>query len=328
MKKSTSAAAIGVFVLGASALAIVAVIILWGGRLFTHSHQYVLYFTGDVSGLQPGAPVKFKGVQVGYVDRIFLRMSGFYGKMAPTLTIPVIVSLNSNTVVHVDTGVVRPYTGFLDLDNPVVVQKLIADGLRGQIGSESLVTGILYVSLDLRPNSTPHFMAPKDSKYVEIPTVPTAFQQVQDVAMRTLAKLSALDIDKLMAEFSDTVAQLSEIAGSPQLKASIATLPAALNHLSGAAASIQHLADHANTELSATTEALRKTSLSATTALQATQKTLTSITSTLGPGSSLDYQLGQTLQDLDQAARSTRELADYLNRNPSALIRGRGTAAP
>ncbi len=327
MKKSTSAVATGIFVIGAAVLALIAVMILWGGRLFTRSHQYVLYFRGDVSGLHPGAPVKFKGVQVGSVDRIFLRMSGFYGSSQPSLTIPVIVSLYSNAVVHVYTLVSSEESGFLDLDNPKVVRKLIADGLRGQIASESLVTGVLYISLDLRPNAPARFLAPKNSHYVEIPTVPTAFEQVQEVAMRIMTQLSQVDFPRVIAELTDTVGRLNELVGSPQLRAAVNSLPAAINHLSAAAQSIQRLAANTDTEMAATTHALRQTSLSATAALQQTQATLQAITQTVGPASSLNYQLGQTLVDLDQAARSTRELADYLNQNPSALVRGRASEA-
>lgn len=313
--------------LGAAALALIAVMILWGARLFTRSHQYVLYFGGDVSGLQPGAPVKFKGVQVGYVDRVYLRISGFYEKTTPALTIPVVVSLNSNAVLHVDSQSISSKNDFLDLDDPKVVQKLINDGMRGQLASESLVTGILYVSLVFRPGSQPRLLAPRDSKYVEIPTIPTAFEQVQEVAMKALAKISALDLDQLMNELSDTIAQLSRIAGSPELRASLKALPPAIEHMGDAAAAIQRLADHTNVELSTTTEALRKTSATAVATLQEAQKNLNNLAGTIGPGSSLDYQLGQTLQDLDQAARSTRELTDYLDRNPSALLRGRGSDA-
>jgi paraquat-inducible protein B len=145
--------------------------------------------------------------------------------------------------------------------------------------------------------------------------------------MKALAKISALDLDQLMNELSDTIAQLSRIAGSPELRASLKALPPAIEHLGDAAAAFQRLADHTNVELSTTTEALRKTSATAVATLQEAQKNLNNLAGTIGPGSSLDYQLGQTLQDLDQAARSTRELTDYLDRNPSALLRGRGSDA-
>ena len=316
MRKQISPAAVGGFVIGAAALAITMVMILWGGQLFTHSHDYVLYFSGDVNGLQSGAPVKFKGVQVGNVSRIMLSLNIGTGNQPPLLLIPVIVQLNSKTVVHEGAGQ-------LDLDNPAIVKQLVEEGLRGQIASESIVTGILYVSLDIRPTTPAHFVAPHDSLYPEIPTLPTAFEQAQELAMEALTKLGRVDLEKLITGLTDTVAQMSELAKSPQLKTAIESLPGAINRLGAAAESIQRLADHANTQLASTTEALRKTSMSATLALEQTQATLKGVRETVGPGSPISYQLGQTLTDLSQAARAMRDLADYLNRNPSAIVRGR-----
>ncbi|HXD91365.1 MAG TPA: MlaD family protein [Candidatus Binataceae bacterium] len=316
MRKRISPAAVGAFVIGATALAITMVTILWGGQLFTHSQDYVLYFSGDVNGLLSGAPVKFKGVQVGSVSRIMLSFSNGAGNQPPSLLIPVIVQINSKTVVHEGAG-------RLDLDDPTVVRHLVQEGLRGQIASESIVTGILYVSLDIRPSTPAHFVASPNSAYPEIPTLPTAFEQAQELAMEALTKLGKVDLDKLITGLTDTVAQVSELAKSPQLKAAIDSLPGAINRLGAAAASIQRLGDNANIQLASTTEALRKTSARATLALEQTQATLKGVRETVGPGSPISYQLGQTLSDLSQAARAMRDLADYLNRNPSAIVRGR-----
>jgi paraquat-inducible protein B len=312
MKERASATVVGAFVIGATALAIVTAMVLWGEKLFTRSHAYVLYFSGDVNGLQRGAPVKFKGVDVGYVERIMLSLSNADNQQAPSLRIPVIVQLNDKTAVHESAG-------NLDLDDPAVVRDLVAHGLRGQIASQSIVTGILYVSLDLHPDTPARFVAPPDSAYPEIPTLPTAFEQAQGLAMEALTRLGKIDFDKLIKQLNETVASMSELVRSPQLKAALDALPGAVNHLGAAAASIQQFAENA----SRTTMVMRQAATSATAALDQTQATLKGVRETVGPGSPISYQLGQTLSDVSQAARATRELADYLNRNPSAIVRGR-----
>ncbi len=316
MKKNLSPLAVGGFVVGAAALAIAAIMLLWGGRLFTRSQNYVLYFKNDVNGLRAGAAVKFKGVQVGYVDQILLRFGATMSGAQPTLSIPVIISLESGTVVHEGSG-------FLALDQPAVVKDLVQHGMRGQLATESIVTGILYVSLDMRPNTPIHLLAPPNSTYPEIPTVPTQFEQAQELAMRALSKLGQVDLDGLIAGLTKTVTKTGDLAGSPQLKAAIDSLPATINKLGAAAESIQRLADNASHEITTTTDSLRQTTSNATLALQQTQATLKTVRETIGPGSPLDYQLGQTLIDLSEAARSMHSLADYLERNPSSLIRGR-----
>ena len=316
MRKSVSPLAVGGFVLGAVALAIAAVMILWGGRLFTRSHAYVLYFNGDVNGLRSGAAVKFKGVQVGYVKKILLSLNTEASGQPPALRIPVIVELTSGTVVHEGSG-------FLDLDKPDVVEDLVRRGMRGQLASESLVTGILYVNLDMRPGTPIHLLAPRNSAYPEIPTLPTPFEQAQALAMRVLTRLAQIDLDAVIAGFTTTLTKTGDLVGSPQLKAAIDSLPTAINKLGAAADSLQRLADHADREVTQTTASLRKTTASATQTLEQTQATLKTVRETIGPGSPIDYQLGQTLIDLSEAARSIRSLADYLDRNPSSIIRGR-----
>jgi paraquat-inducible protein B len=318
MKKRVSPVAVGAFLLGSVALAIVLVMVLWSGRLFTRSHQYVLYFSSDVNGLRAGAPVKFKGVQVGYVDRIFLSLNHEAGDKEPVLIVPVLVELSTNTAVSRGKG-------FLNLDDPAVVKELVAEGMRGQLATESLVTGILYVSLTMRPGTQPRFMASKRTKYPEIPTVPTAFEQAQELAMRALAKLGQVDLDTLLNSLTETIKNTSELTASPQLRAAIDALPGTINKLGAAADSIQQLTNRANLELAETSSSLQKTSASATLALAQTQATLKSLRESFGPGSPINYQLGQALVDLSQAARAMRDLADYLERNPSAILRGRAS---
>lgn len=320
MNKRISPIAVGVFVLGATALALVTVMLLWGGQLFTRSHKYVLYFAADVNGLRPGAAVKFKGVQVGSVDQVLLSLKLRSAGETPVATIPVIVALSSNAVFHESTG-------FLDLDKPAVVDELVKGGLRGQLATESILTGILYVSLDLQPRTPATFLAPPGSPYPEIPTIPTPLEQAQQLVMKALTKVSRMDLDKLLNSLTVTITRAGEIAGSPELKAAVNELPGTITKLGNAADAIQHLADHADLQVAATAGSFRTTSANATQALQQTQATLKTLRESLGPGSPLSYQLGETLTDVSQAARSLRELADYLDRNPSAVVRGRATDA-
>jgi paraquat-inducible protein B len=316
MKKSISPMAVGGFVLGAAALAITAVMILWGSQLFTRSHAYVLYFKGDVNGLRIGAPVKFNGVQVGYVQNILLSLGPGLSSGQPVLTIPVIVELTSGTVVHAGSG-------FLHLDDPDVVKDLVQHGMRGLLASESLVTGVLYVNLEMQPGTLVVMRAPANSAYPEIPTEPTPIEQAQAIAMRVLSKLGQVDLDALIEKLSNALTRTSELAGSPQLKAAVDALPGTIQKLGAAADSIQRLSSSADRDLAETTASLRATTVNANQALMQTQATLKAVRDTIGPGSSMGYQLAQTLNDLSEAARSMRALADYLDRNPSAILRGR-----
>ena len=74
---------------------------------------------------------------------------------------------------------------------------LIERGLRAQLQLESIVTGVLFVELDLFPDSPATYYLPKDSGYVEIPTQPTLLQEASQTAADLVAKLRDIDFEQL-----------------------------------------------------------------------------------------------------------------------------------
>src|SRR5438270_13979361 len=74
MRTRASARLVGLFVIGAVALAITAVAVLGSGKLFRKTIPFILVFRGNVNGLRVGAPVKIKGVTIGSVTEIELRL--------------------------------------------------------------------------------------------------------------------------------------------------------------------------------------------------------------------------------------------------------------
>ena len=68
---------------------------------------------------------------------------------------------------------------------------------------------------------------------------------------------------------------------------------------------------------------LDKTLVAAQGTLSSAQGTLDNTRDLTGPNSTQMQQLGSTLQEVSRAARSLRILADYLERHPEALIRGK-----
>ena len=93
MNKKTSPTLIGAFIVGAVVLLVIAVIAFGSGRLFKQSKEFVLYFDNSVNGLRVGAPVKFKGVEIGSVKDIRLQL----GKDTQINKIPVIIKSSRKT---------------------------------------------------------------------------------------------------------------------------------------------------------------------------------------------------------------------------------------
>src|SRR5258707_10021152 len=151
MGKRISPTAIGMFVVGSFALALVAIVVVGSGNLFKKPVRFVCMFQGNVNGLRIGAPVKFKGVQIGTVEQIRLVLSPSAGELKSDITdmhIPVIIGIDHEMITQRGaTGMALSPGGF---------ESKISRGLSAQLEAQSLLTGLLYVDLDLPPDNHPN----------------------------------------------------------------------------------------------------------------------------------------------------------------------------
>ena len=171
MNQRVSPALIGAFVLGAVLLAVTAVALIGSGRYFRRTYPFVLYFPGSVNGLRVGAPVKFRGVEVGSVEDIRIRLESDQG----VPRIPVLVALDPEKITSLGASETI-------LNSPAEYQSAIDDGLRGQLQTESLLTGLLFVALDFFPGNPATFVQqPRTRKfqYREIPTEPSSTEKAR-----------------------------------------------------------------------------------------------------------------------------------------------------
>ena len=147
MAKRVSPAVIGAFVVSSFVVMVAAIVVVGSGRLFSKPLTFVCMFQGDLNGLKVGAPVKFRGVQIGSVSAIKLYLSPEEGRLRPGVTqlwLPVIVELDPALITS------RGGTGAA-LEGQV--SKRHQRGMRAQLNVESLLTGLLYIDLDIRPNA-------------------------------------------------------------------------------------------------------------------------------------------------------------------------------
>jgi phospholipid/cholesterol/gamma-HCH transport system substrate-binding protein len=322
MAKRVSTTTVGAFIVSALALIIAAVIVFGSGRFFHPRHQFVCFFTGNLNGLKVGAPVKFRGVQIGSVTAIRLRASGqpnITDVQAKSAALPVFIELDQSQLSSL--GAAR------NVGSKKVLQAFIAHGLRAQLETESLLTGLLYVDLDFHAGTQPKFVLPPSSKYLEIPTVPTTFQQVQEKALNALAKLDQIDFGALIASLTDAARGARDLVRSPGFKAAVVQVKDAAGSMKVAMTSISRTSDRLNAHIDPLMESLKKTSDQASVTLASTQKTLSELNGTLDPDAPLGYQLARALQSVSEASQAVAALAAYLQRNPSSLVRGKADAA-
>jgi paraquat-inducible protein B len=140
--KRGNPALIGLFIIGAIVLMVAGVLVVGSGKFFVHTERAVIYFDGSVQGLQIGAPVTFRGVKIGSVVSVQL----YFDRHRLDFRVPVIIEIPQGSQSHVHIS------GELAGTHQDMLIALIKRGLRAQLQTESLVTGQLFVQLDLYPD--------------------------------------------------------------------------------------------------------------------------------------------------------------------------------
>ncbi len=319
MGRRVSPALVGAFAIGAVAIIVIAIVALGSGRLFRKTRQYVMYFSGSVNGLLVGASVKMEGVPVGAVKEIRL---GFNPRGEPVEEFPAKVKIA--VIVELDETMLRARgVRNTDLADPQHIERAVQHGLRGVLAMESLLTGILYVDLEMLPDTAANFVQQENDEYVEIPTIPTALEQAQVTVTQILERLQRADFEKTLSDLSATLEALRKFTSSQQLQDAVANLAKASAELAATASSIRRLADNMNAQTGPLAKSLRQTADKANVTLVQAQAALASLQATFDPQAPLALQLNQTLIEVSKTARSMRELTDYLERNPSSIVRGK-----
>ncbi|MGD8698597.1 MAG: MlaD family protein [Gemmatimonadales bacterium] len=313
MSRTVSPTLIGGFVVGAITLGVAGLIFFSSGPLFRKSEPFVLFFEGSVSGLRTGAPVKFKGVEVGEVTGVYLDMGGSYDDTV--YAIPVTIELFEDRI--------RARGGQADLDDPDWIESTIEAGIRGQLLTESLVTGRLYVALDMHPGSQLVLRGGPDTPYPEIPTLPTPFEEIQRKASEFIAKLQTLEVDSLLEALTETFEGTNRLVNSPNVAEAVESLDNSLKSANEAMVRLESLLAALEEDVVPVATSIDSTRTAATATLREAQLTLEQIRILLEPGSPLTYRLEHALTELSAAAQALQAFADYLERNPGALVRGR-----
>jgi paraquat-inducible protein B len=329
MNKKISPTLIGAFVVGALALIVIAIIAFGSGRLFKQTREFVLYFENSVNGLRVGAPVKFKGVEIGSVKNIVLQLE----KGTQVARIPVIIEIDLEKLTS------RGAAGTIAEDREAFRTAITELGLRGQLLMESLVTGLLYVGLDFFPGTPVKLVQQFDgnNKYPEIPVTPTTMEQAQDAVGRVLAKLEEIDFKGLVNSLAATVDGVDKLVNAPEIQSSLKSLAQTMPKLDEAVAGIRQLTTTLESNLTQLTGNLEQTSDAARDAMQQAKITMKQTDAALkeaeaaminiraisDPDSVTFYELGRSLREVSAAARSLRLLSNSVERNPRALIFGK-----
>ncbi|MDH5203892.1 MAG: MlaD family protein [Nitrospirota bacterium] len=314
MIKKVNKTLIGVFVTGAIALIVIAVLIFGSGKFFKKTHKYVMFFEGSVQGLNIGSPVIFKGVKVGSVTDIDLIVD----PKDRTLRIPVFIELEPGRI----KGVTQQFRR-----DPKAIQNAIDKGLRAQLQMQSFVTGQLMIGLDFLPDK-PALYVGLVKEYQEIPTIPTALEELSKT-------LQELPLKEIFTKLDLTFEGIQKLVNSPKTKESIESLNHILKDTQKLVQHINEKIDPLMVSLTKTSDATYDTLVQAKSTMSTTKDTLKSTQDilkqaektlgTFSEDSRLVYELNRTLRELSAASRSVKFLSEYLERHPEALLKGKGS---
>lgn len=320
---------VGAFVIGAFALLVVALLTFGGVNFFDKPQRFIVYFNESVHGLDLGSPVKLRGVRVGKVVALNVR----YDEKNNQSVVAVVCELSKDVVTD-NRGAV------IDVTSRAELQTLVDRGLRARLQFLGLATGLLYVELDLLdPQEFPPDPNLSDPRYVVVPYVPSAVSEILASASEILTnvkrvdfaglsrsltalttdlrkQLEGLDLKGMTEQWKKTGAQVEKLAGDPEFKR-------AFENLNGAVTELRATIKKLDTQIEPTGKQLSDTLAEAKKTVQAFNTTATAAQAFIAEHGGLGREFVDTLQHLNEAADAVKRLADFLERNPNALITGR-----
>ena len=350
MSKQANKTAIGAFVVGAVVLAVAAIIVIGSGKFFADTELYVAYFQGSVKGLRVGAPVVFRGVKIGEVTQMRL----YSMRKDMSVEIPVIFKVIPDSIKSIGPAV-ENYEQQMD--------SLIKMGLRARMDSQSFVTGQQQINIDFYPDTEVRLLGEEGidlgKDITEIPTIKTIQQEIgktfEEVPLSELAEsfrnslkgiedfVTSEEFGKSLHYFKQTLKEARDLVRhvdekvdplfadvEQTLKDAQAVLRNVDSQVDPLAGSIKKTSDDARKLVNNVNKRVRpiqadlaKTTKSLRDALETAEFAIEEVDGMVSENSEFRYQIDIFLREITLMARSLRSFADYLERNPDALIRGK-----
>ncbi len=339
MSKPISPTAIGGFALGALVLLVAGLLIFGGGEAFNADKvRFVVFLESSLNGLDIGAPVKMQGVKIGEVKQIALQFDDQRDKLFK----PVVLEIDRRLLSGSGSS---PLPAAMTEDELKANRdRLVASGFRARLEMQSLLTGLLYVDLDVHPDKPPMFANLDYQGLLEIPGIPATTEELRNTAEEVAKKLRALPLDQIVQDLAESLHEIKNLLASDDVQKSKVALANTLEEVEKTIKILNRnleplLSDTGKTvantgalieDSRALVKALHqdmqpllnntdKTLAAATAALKQADQSLQKVGDAVGPESALN----DTLQSVNEAARAIRDLSDYLERHPEALLSGK-----
>jgi paraquat-inducible protein B len=331
MSKPVNPLTIGVFLVGSLVLLIAAILIFGRGQFLKKKNEYVIYFDSALNGLSVGAPVTLQGVQVGTVTEITLELD----ENATRIIKPVVIQVDSEMVPSTQVQSEKINSNLNEQQQNA--KRLIDAGLKAQLKPQNLLTGILYVEFNFHRDDPLKLTGRNYKNLAELPSVQTTEDQIRNTADEMLTQFRKLPIDDIINDLSATLKAVRELTTSDDVKLSRLALNKTLGETEKLVITLNHKMTPLLNNMNSTMTDIRtmvqqfthdmrpiliatdKTISTANNVLLESNQSLNSLEALTTP----DAPLWQSLEAVREAAKSTKELTEYLQRHPESLLYGK-----
>ena len=292
MNPRKRAAGVGFFIVMMLATGIGMMMVVKTGRIFGQERmRYELVYDSSVKGLDTGAPVTLKGVQIGEVISVKAR---FYRSSNTPLN-SVVIDIYPNRIEFDDED--------RDENLPNI---LINNGLGAKLKMQSLLTGLLYVEVDFYNDEPQTILV--DTSYPQIPTVPSDLEKLND--------FNEVDFVEMAKDMQATMRNIRKLTGTDDFQQLAGKISNTMDVVEVAATKMGTNADSAGESMDGAMASMEIT-------MASMNETAGKMNAHLAPDSPLMYKLSNSLESMSKAARSIERLATMLEQQPGSVISGR-----
>ncbi|MCG6967351.1 MAG: MlaD family protein [Chromatiaceae bacterium] len=291
-------------------------------RPITVAVPYLLYFNDTVRGLKVGAPVEFRGIRIGTVKDISIE-----GRMdTAQVRIPVLIEIEPDRVI-LDVRKLplepRAREERVGAAADVMIDRMIANGLRARLETANLLTGQLFVEFDIYPDEKPAEIV-YEGPYAVLPTIPNSLSGIADSLSSILKKLEALPVEEIGQSLQRASAGADRLVNNTGIDEAAEKLAKSLEKMDLLLSILNEEAGPLLQNFTKVGSETRQLIKETRTSVERAEAAFASAEAVLTEQGPIGSELKQALEEVSAAARSLRIITEYLERHPEALLKGKG----
>jgi ABC-type transporter Mla subunit MlaD len=295
-------------------------------KLFDKTLDVTTIFTESVQGLEVGAPVKLKGVTVGRVDRMRVRLRDNHVRVDMKITESGIFPITENA---------QSSAAF----SSESINKEVAKGLRCRL-ELSGITGMKYVELNYFPPSAPIVAIKPPGEVIYIPSTPSLLSGISASLSETMARIASINYEKISSELTTTLISINKLFEDPKIQSTLQNLERVSSNLETTTvtisktlnetaikevmAKVQTNLDSINSLSETIKKEIENAKISETT--NDARNVFSKTSQNLDSVAELKNKLSESLDKLDDAVIAFSEFLDDINEDPSSILKGKQKA--